>query len=342
MRFGLLLSLGAALVAVLAMWLMFGGSPTLSARYALGNCRNVALRDVDTGRLVAGVADLLVLPDGDTLVVSAYDRGDETLPFGGLFATSLLDLERGSAEVAVTPLIKDYLIAGGVHPHGIAYDRAQGHLALINTLGSENAAVIDVIEQEGEDWVPVVRHTHEALCRANDLVFDVEGNLLITRDRAQCGLSIIDSIPFYPTGVLLSLAPDGSLRAGEERYYLPNGIVMGPSDVPIIAETRAERLTGDVELPIPGGPDGMTVDDRGGIVIAVHPSLWQVYLYLNGFAFSSPSRVVRYSQETGALEVLFEDPSGRVLSAVGIGLLEEDRLYLGSLVEDGIAICEPG
>lgn len=342
LRLSLLVTLGAAMVAIIVLWLVFGGgSAALEARFALENCRRVDLRDVDSGRLLAGIADMTLLPDGDTLVLAAHDRSDQTLPFGGLFSVSLFDLERGGDELPVSPVVKPYQIAGGVLPEGIDYDASTGRIALINHVGDERFTVIDVIERQGDIWVPVARHTHEAFCRANDLTFDFEGNLLVTRDRANCGLNVMDALPFYPTGLLLVVTPDGAVRATEERFYLPNGIVMGPTGLPVIAEMRAERLTGDVERPMPGGPDNMTTDATGGIVAAVHPGLWRLFFYLNGFSFYSPSRVVRVDPSSGALEVLLDDPGGDLLSAVSVGLLEEETLYLGSTVDDGIGVCTP-
>ena len=341
LRLSLLVSLGVAMIAVLAMWLAFGGSPPLEARYALENCRRVDLRDTDTGKLLAGVSDMALLPDGDTLVLSAFDRADQTRPFGGLFSVSLLELARGAAELEVEPMIKSYQMPGGVFPQGIDLDPSTGRIALVNHVGRDNATVIDVIERQDGLWSLANRHQHEAFCRASDVAFDFGGNLLVTRDRSDCQLNVIDALPFYATGLMLIVAPDGTVRAADERYYLPNGITVGPTGLPIVAEMRAERLTGDVDRPMPGGPDNMTTDDDGALVVAVHPSLWKFFFYRNGFAFSSPSRVVRFDPGPSEMEILLDDPGGDLMSAIGVGLLDEGRLYLGSVVDDGIGVCEP-
>lgn len=336
------MSLGAAMIAVLVLWFVFGGaSPAIEARYALENCRRVDLRDPDSGKLLAGIADMALLSDRDTLVLSAFDRTDQTRPFGGLFGISLFELERGARELEVEAIVKPYDLAGGVYPQGIDFDPSSGRLALLNKVGVEGNVVIDVIERQDGLWMPVERYAHEAFCRASDLAFDFGGNLLVTRDRANCHLSVMDALPFYPTGLLLVVSPDGTVRTTEDRLYLPNGIVIGPTGLPIIAEMRAEKLVGDVERQMPGGPDNLTIAEDGAIVAALHPSLWKFFFYLNGFAFSSPSRVVRLDPGSGQLEVLLDDPGGDLLSAVGVGLLEEGRLYLGSVTDDGIGICEP-
>ena len=342
LRLSLLVSLGAAMIAILALWLAFGGAgPALEARYALENCRRVDLRDVDSGKLLAGVSDMALLSDGDTLVLSAFDRTDQTRPFGGLFALSLFELERGASEYEVEGLVKSYELAGGIYPQGIDYDASSERIALINSVGQEDLSVIDVVERDGDLWLPVARHTHEAFCRINDVAFDFGGNLLVTRDRSSCALNVIDAMPFYATGLMLEVAPNGAVRATDDRYFLPNGVVIGPTGLPVVAEMRAEKLTGDVDRLMPGGPDNMTIADDGAIVAALHPSLWKFFFYLNGFAFSSPSRVVRVDPSTGEFEILLDDPGGDLMSAIGVGLLEEGQLYLGSVTDDGIAICEP-
>ena len=342
LRLSILASLGVAMIAVVALWLAFGGSsPSVAARYALENCRRVDLRDVDTGRLLAGVSDMALLPDGDTLLLSAFDRTDQTLPFGGLFGVSLFELERGAAELEVEAVIKPYDLAGGVSPQGIDFDASSGRLALVNSVAPEDYSVIDVVERQGELWMPIARHTHEAFCRINDVAFDFGGNLLVTRDRSSCALNVVDALPFYATGLLLVVTPDGTVRATDERLFLPNGVIMGPTGRPVVAEMRAEQLTGDVERLMPGGPDNITIADDGSLVVALHPSLWKYFFYLNGFAFSSPSRVARVDPSTRDLEILLDDPGGDLMSAVGVALLEEERLYLGSVTDDGIGICEP-
>lgn len=341
MRVGLLISVGLALVAVIVAWIIFGGTTPLEARFALADCRKISLRDAETGKLIKGAEDMLFLPDGDTLVVAAYDRADEVLPFTGIFGVSLLDIDQGTEEITVEELIKSYNLQGGVKPQGIAINASGDRLAIINRVGPEYRTVIDVMEWQGDLFRRGERHEHEAFCRANDLTFDLSGNLLITRDRAQCRLSVIDMVPFYATGILLTLTPEGELSAGEERYMFPNGIVMGPTGNPIIAETRAARLSGGyVDTVLPGGPDNLTVDDQGALIAAVHPSLWQLFLYLNGFAFSSPSRVIRADPERTDIEVLFDDPDGELMSAVSVGVMFEDRLYMGSAVDEGILVCQ--
>lgn len=343
MRFGLLLSVAVALIAVFVLWVFVGGTEPLPARFAHSECRKVSLRDASSGKLVAGAEDLAILPERDILVVAAMDRSDETLPFSGIFELSLFDVEQGLPEVQVKELIRTYDVPGGIKPQGIDIAPDGQRLAFVNHVGgrrNKSLSVIDVMEWDGGYFVPAARHEHEAFCRANDLAFGIEGNLLITRDRAQCELRPIDMIPFHATGLLLEIRPEGQLIAHDERYFFPSGIVLGPTGNPIIAETRAARLSGGyVDTVLPGAPDKITVDDVGALVVAVHPSLWQSFLYSNGFAFSSGSRVIRADPERTDLEVLFDDPDGEVMSSVSVGLMHEGKLYMGSNIDEGLIVC---
>lgn len=341
MRRGLLFSVAVALLAALGLWLLVGGTDPLPARFALEDCRHISLRERSSGKLVEGAEDMLMMPDGDTLAVAAIDRSDQTRPFAGLFRVSLFDLEQGGDEVEVSTLVPTYNVLGGIYPQGIALDPASGDIAIINRIGPETRTVIDVVTWDGDRYASKARYDHKAFCRANDLTFDLGGNLLITRDRARCELSVVDMIPFHPSGLLLTITPQGEIIASKERYYFPNGIALGPTGKPIIAETRAGRLSGGyVEALLPGGPDNLTVDDQGALIAAVHPSLWTLFRYLNSLAFSSPSRVIRADPERSDIEVLFDDPGGDVLSAVSVGLMRDGKLYMGSVADEGIAVCE--
>lgn len=331
-----------AVLAVVVILLATGGTEPLDARFSLDQCRHVSLRDAESGKLVEGAEDMALMPDGDTLAVAAIDRSDQTRPFGGLFAVSLFDLSQGATEVTVRPLVPDYAVRGGTHPHGIAVERGSGRIAMVNRVGPGNNTTIDVLSFEDGRWLMQSRYDGDVWCRANDLAFDLGGSILVTRDRAQCELSLIDVIPFHATGILLTIRPDGTVRASDDRYMFPNGIVIGPTGNPIIAETRAARLSGGyVDAVLPGGPDNLTVDDQGALIAALHPSLWTLFRYLNGMAFSSPSRVIRADPERSDIEVLFDDPGGDILSAVSVGVMEEGRLYMGSVTDEGIAVCEP-
>jgi hypothetical protein len=61
------------------------------ARFTLEECQRIALTDTVTGRAIIGIEDMELLPDGDTLILSASDRlalewDPDDAPEGGLYA----------------------------------------------------------------------------------------------------------------------------------------------------------------------------------------------------------------------------------------------------------------
>ena len=61
-------------VVLLPLFWLFRPVFGLPARFALEDCRRVALTDIGSGRPIVGVEDMALLPDGDTLILSAMDR----------------------------------------------------------------------------------------------------------------------------------------------------------------------------------------------------------------------------------------------------------------------------
>ncbi|MEO1001460.1 MAG: hypothetical protein AAFW69_12805, partial [Pseudomonadota bacterium] len=79
-------------------------------------------------------------------------------------------------------------------------------------------------------------------------------------------------------------------------------------------------------------------EDR--LPVALHPSLSRLALHRFGWMGRAPSRVVRV--EDGAVEVLFDDPRGRLYSAATVAAQQGDRLVIGSVTEDALLICGDG
>jgi hypothetical protein len=331
-------AVAAALVPVLAVSL--AGTWTLSppaalpARFALGDCRHVHLVDAETGRRIDGAEDVVLAPDGATLILSAQDRLDTSGSEGGLYAVSLFALG-GGGDVAAEPLFAPRGWPEPFRPHGIAISPDGQRLAVINHV-ADDGGVVEVGTLGPDGWRPDRRIADPRLCRANDLDFDgaVQGAelLRVTLDRADCDTSLRDL-----AGGSGSVAMIRGEALAIERTGLdfPNGIEAG-----WVAETRAARLSGpEGTIPLPGGPDNLGLSE-GRIVAALHTRLIRTGLYIRGWLPSSGSRIVAADPETGTVEVLFDDPEGTVFSGATVGVLAGDRLVAGSVRDSGLLYCE--
>ena len=317
----------AATCAAYGLWLITPEAP-LQARFAPGDCRQVALSDPRTGRAVIGVEDMALAPDG-TLILSAHDRLDPAWPDGGVYGLRL----RGPAAGAALRRL-DAPRSGVFRPHGIALDPEMRRLAVINRVGV-GAARVEIGWLGPNGWDPDQLVEDRRLCRANDLTF--RGRVVVaTLDRADCGVSLRDLSPWAATGALARLGPAG-LTFETTGLRFPNGI-----DGQAVAESRAGaiRLGPGAGLMVPGAPDNLTRDHEGALIAALHPSLLRLFLMRQGVLRRAGSRIVRI--EGQVIEMLFDDPRGQVISGATVGMLADGRLLIGSATAPGLVVCEKG
>ena len=333
----LITAAGAMVLAIfLFMLWLFAPIDPVAASYNHSDCRRVALIDAATGANITGAEDLALLPDGDSLIVSAHDRMDAGEPDGGLYRVSLWGL-RNAERYEATNLINRETREEPFRPHGIAVSKQGGRLAVINRVG-DGQTVVEIGDLEAANWVASKRLTGKSLCRANDLNFvpaEVE-TLEITLDRQSCGTSFSDLVPGSTTGRTV-LWDGGRLRLSRSGLAFPNGI-----SGPYVSETRKDRILRPSGEPIrvPGGPDNLTREDSRTLLAAVHPGLRRIWLHLNGFWPNAPSRIVRVDVLSSAVDVLFDDPAGELFSAATSAVFAKDMLIAGSVTDAGLLICQ--
>jgi sugar lactone lactonase YvrE len=330
-----------ALVAAAAVpaWLISGEAP-LPARFAAEDCRRVGLVDAQSGRPIGGGEDLALTPDGAALIVSAHDRRDPARPNGGLYAVPVAELaaEPASATVAATPLLDPAARATPFRPHGISLSRDGRRLAVVNRIRRDDAVVeIGTLDAGGWHGQSVVRDAR--FCRANDLDFEDGGEgdaLLVTIDRADCHNSLLDLAPGARTGSLVRIA-GGRVTTVRDGLRFPNGIAAGT-----VAETRGRRLVrpDGRRLELPGAPDNLSTDGDG-LIVAVHPNLLALWLYIRGWTDRAPSRLLRVGPDD-TVEVLLDDPAGALYSGATVGVMAGGRLIAGSARDAGLLVCGAG
>ena len=337
------LRMGAvAMVALIGLALWVTARPAaLPARFAPADCARLTLSDPRTGAPVVGAEDLAVLPRARALILTAHDRRDAARPDGGLYrldlTQALLQTHAGTGRAGDPAAGPPMLVRldhpdGSFRPHGFALDPDKGRLALINRPANGPIRIIHgALGASG--WRPDRTVTDPALCRANDLVFMPDGSLEVTIDRADCGPSLRDLRPGANTGRRMSVK-DGALVPRQTGLQFANGLL---DDA--IAETRAQRIRTDRAFELPGGPDNLTRAPDGRIVAALHPKLILNMLALQGWLDRIPSRVIALQPATGQIEILFDDPSGRVFSGATVAVLTNDTLVLGSAIDSGLLIC---
>jgi gluconolactonase len=138
--------------------------------------------------------------------------------------------------------------------------------------------------ERGEVKPHLERRNSERFKGVNDLTFDSNGNLYFT-DQGQSGLH-------DPTGRVYRLSPDGRLDMLLGNCPSPNGLVLSPDEkvlfvgmtrgncvwrVPLQADGSVSKVGQFFTSYGPSGPDGLTVDVEGRILVA-NPGLGRVWV----------------------------------------------------------------
>lgn len=331
-------------VVSLPVFWLFRPVSALPARFSLEDCERMALTDTASGQPIVGVEDMALLPDGDTVILSAMDRLTRTrrpssAPEGGLYEASLRRLAAG--EAWASPVVSPGTVAGGLFPHGVAVSGDGERLAFINRARDDTVSIIGGSLRRGSFTARSTRSGPE-FCRANDLMFadDESMNLRITLDRGDCGLAWADLDPESTSGRVISvnLSSVSPAKVEETGLSFANGIAGL-----YVAETRASRLRHRLDRPLelPGGPDNLNWDGLGGLIVALHPSLYRLAAYRYGYFDSAPSRIVRVDLDR-KVEVLFDDTAGEVFSGASVGVFSDGVLVAGSMRDAGVLVCQKG
>lgn len=319
-----------------AFWFLAPPEP-MPAYFAHADCEKIVVNDSVTGQPVVGAEDIALHPGGASLIISAHDRRTEDKN-GALYELTLFGLTAASDLVArrlsAPPALREHF-----RPHGISISPDGTRIAVVNRYGP-NVARIDVGPLTEEGWAADRRIEGANLCRANDLYltgldFD---DMLITLDRADCETSLRDLSPWATTGRIARF--NGTrLDITRTRLAFPNGI-----ESRYISETRMHRLLRQGEEPValPGAPDNLSIGPQESVIAALHPKLLHLWLYQSEIQSRAPSRIVQITPETGAVQVLFDDPDGFLFSAATSAVFTGDLLVAGSVVDSGLLVCRKG
>lgn len=141
-----------------------------------------------------------------------------------------------------------------------------------------------ILSLEGGKTVPVASRYHQQRFKGvNDLVFDLEGNLYFTDQ----GVSDLAD----PSGCVYRYGADGRLQQLANCLPSPNGLVVDGNVVyvavtranavwrlPIAPDGKVVRMGVFLHLSGGRGPDGMAMDESGGLAVA-HVDFGAVWIF---------------------------------------------------------------
>ncbi len=328
------------------------------SQYSNAQCRRVALVDAVTGVGLVGAEDFAIEASAGRLFVSVYDRRgveraarkrNRTIPEGGVYEVSLPDIFANEAtSVKARPLIAPGEIAGGLRPHGISYDPENSELVFVNRAYQRSGRGWKMephLQRIGAGGALVVAEKDSVPCNANDVLATPRETYTSFDHRACNWLAGVEDV----FGLKRSGVIDDSGARVFERAAFANGLVRTLSGEIVVAATRERALiflgerAGALEetarIKLPGGPDNLTLAEDGGVVAAVHPSMLRLALNRKLGIGKAPSRIVKANQKTGVVQILFDDPSGKMFSAATVAIQTPDGMVAGSVTDEGLLAC---
>ena len=174
--------------------------------------------------------------------------------------------------------------------------------------------ILDPVNGKVTPWV--VRTQVEPFKGVNDLFFASNGDLYFT-DQGLTGLH-------DPTGRLFRVTPQGRLTCLLDNIPSPNGLVMNQDEsqiyvavtrgncvwrVPFLRDGSVAKVGLYIQLSGGGGPDGMALDETGGLVVA-HVGMGVVWAFN---AIGEPVTRIQSSAGHFTTNVAFGGPDRKTL-----------------------------
>ncbi|SOE01172.1 SMP-30/gluconolactonase/LRE family protein [Caenispirillum bisanense] len=336
-------------LAALCLVLSVGGCSGAWPEETRNGCRTFTLKA--GADLVRGPEDLVWDPVSRHLFVSADPRGRDGRP--GVYSVAIDTLRTATGtDLPLTPA------ADVRQPHGIGLDVARRELAVVDHRGADGQGGATIHRfTVGADGSLTEAGAYGRVRNANDVVPDGSGGVYVTQDHAaETGLGTAwELVTGAKRAAIHRLpAPDagGEATVARDGLYFANGITRD-GDRLYVSEMRAERilvfdgaLSGTLspagEIPLPGQPDNLNLDEEGGrLLAAVLPEPFVLFLALKHLHGDGrvASAAVGIAPPSGQPATVFGDPAGETVSAATAVEAADGLLVLGSVVAPTLAVC---
>ena len=359
-RFGHVVRAAVIGVVIASAGLSHAGAADETPRFATETCRRVTLIDAHTDELVIGIEDIAFDPMADRLYLSAFDRRAveravsaraTDIPQGGLYSVPHAALfETNTDALRVEPVIDRSVMAGGLRPHGLDLDFGAREIVFINRAFQKIDGTwrqsTQLARFSFDGAVGGVDHAAQIHCAGNDVI-SASAIALLSFDHAACGRGRFSETVFglRRSGIIDThghtlfdgaLFANGLVDLGGGRLALA---ATREKTVRILTAEGANYTVYDTHA-LPGGPDNLSLAADGTITAALHPDLVRLALHRKLGKKHAPSRIVALDPKSGAVDILYDDPSGRQFTAATVGLNLGDHLVAGSATDAGLLVCD--
>ncbi|WP_188261548.1 hypothetical protein [Azospirillum tabaci] len=303
-------------------------------------CRTVSV--TANGAPVTGIEDMALDAARGQAVLSAYDRRAGTT--GGLYLLNLETLD--APTVAAIPL------AIGLRPAGIDLrvepDGSRSLLAI--SRHEDGSATVERYRLDGATLIHQGTTAGPLLCRANDVAFLDGERFLFTSSHGGCGWGAVmeDNVLGGRHG-FVGLVENNDAQVLIGGIGFANGLLPDRShDRLTVAATREDALLvyrlSDPQAPprriaVPGGPDNLTAAPDGRLLVALHPSPFQLALHRYGWLGGAAAPIRVAALGPAGTEILL-DEDGRRFPAATVALSRNGWLIVGSVTAPGLLVCD--
>jgi arylesterase / paraoxonase len=269
------------------------------------------------------------------------------IPLGGIARSQPVDIGPLRPETFRSFGADLHIASDGTRRLFVANRPDGAHTVEVMRLGSDGRFV-----HERTIASPLLRNPNEVVVLAPD-------RILVTLDKeAAAGTfaEIVEGALDRPTGRVLYVGPDGA-RLVAKGLHMANGIALSPDGrSAYVAEMVGRRLavfrrdpsTENWDLryriALPAGPDNLTVDGNGRVLIAGHPKLLTLGLgYQHSEQRLSPSMVMRFDPANRKLSTLLAS-DGREIAGSSVAAVDakSGTMLVGSAFGPHVLRCTIG
>jgi len=243
-------------------------------------------------------------------------------------------------------------------PHGLYFykDKTNGKkfLYVVNHRPEEDTVeIFEVIKPTQIKYVQTIQSP--VFLNINDLYVDNNGDVYISSFTSYEPDTFMDQIEKYfrmPWNKVIVCIPQSNTyqcKIALEGLSMPNGVI-GYKDELYVVETlklqvkvfkksEDKKLTLNRTIPTASGCDNANLDEDGNIYMGCHQKMLTFVSHSKNHKVLSPSQVLRIKRDANNVEEIFLS-HGDDLSGSSSALWYKEKLYIGSVFDEGVLVCE--